>query len=152
MTLPKQHISAGLRLALFRKQMGISQRELGATLGFSKGRVGQIECGLYPPSRQFLESVSAHYGVNADWLLNGHGDMLRRTEGDTPQDDRKIGFHDLDAARSHAATLRTRRLRFSLARIRAVHDRLENSLLGDALGVVLLFGLLFLALWAGGRS
>jgi hypothetical protein len=24
--------------------------------------------------------------------------------------DRKIGFHDLDAARSHAATLRTRRL------------------------------------------
>jgi hypothetical protein len=44
------------------------------------------------------------------------------------------------------------RLRRLLARIRAVHDRLENSLLGDALGVVLLFGLLFLALWAGGRS
>lgn len=39
-----------------------------------------------------------------------------------------------------------------LARLRAVHDRLENSLLGDALGVVVLFGLLFLALWAGGRS
>lgn len=39
-----------------------------------------------------------------------------------------------------------------LARIRAVHDRLENSLLGAALGVALLFGLLYLALWAGGRS
>jgi hypothetical protein len=39
-----------------------------------------------------------------------------------------------------------------LARIRAVHDRLENSRLGDALGVVLLFGLLYLGLWFGGRS
>jgi hypothetical protein len=39
-----------------------------------------------------------------------------------------------------------------LARIRAVHDRLENSRLGAALGVVLLFGLLYLGLWFGGRS
>ena len=34
-------------------------------------------------------------------------------------------------------------MKHHLALIRAVHDRLENSRLGDALGVVLLFGLLF---------
>lgn len=39
-----------------------------------------------------------------------------------------------------------------LGRIRAVHNRLEDSRLGDALRVALLFGLLYLGLWFGGRS
>ncbi len=38
-----------------------------------------------------------------------------------------------------------------LARLRAVHERLENSWIVEALGVALLFGLLYLALLPGGQ-
>jgi hypothetical protein len=38
-----------------------------------------------------------------------------------------------------------------LARLRAVHERLENSWTTDALGVAALFGLLYLALRFGGQ-
>jgi transcriptional regulator with XRE-family HTH domain len=151
MTLPKQHSSAGTRLALFRKQKGISQRQLGAAFGFSPGRVGQIECGSYPPSRQFLERISERYGVSADWLLNGHGAMLRETASDAPLKDRKIGLHDLDAARSHAATFQALRLRLSFSRLRAVSDRLEDGWLVPACSVALLFGILFVMLSIGGQ-
>ncbi len=38
-----------------------------------------------------------------------------------------------------------------ISRLRAVYDRLENSWIVEALGVALLFGLLYLALLPGGR-
>jgi|LakMenEpi03Aug12_release.lakeMendotaPanAssembly.Ray.scaffolds.fasta_scaffold3990267_2 hypothetical protein len=38
-----------------------------------------------------------------------------------------------------------------LSRLRAVCDRLENSLISDAIGVALLFGLLYLVLSFGCR-
>jgi hypothetical protein len=42
-------------------------------------------------------------------------------------------------------------MRHHLSRIRAVWDRLENSWIVEALGVALLFGLLYLALLPGGQ-
>lgn len=64
-------------MALFRKGRGISQRALGAALSVSGGLIGQIEADLTPLSRSFLEKMAATYGVNADWLLSGHGPMSR---------------------------------------------------------------------------
>ncbi len=69
--------SPGKRLASFRKSLAISQRDFGVSLGFSSGLVGQLEADLSPPSRKFLERISERYGISSDWLLNGHGDMLR---------------------------------------------------------------------------
>lgn len=68
--------SPGSRLAQFREGRGLSQRAVAASLGVSAGRVGSIETGSAPPSRAFLEKLSATYGVSADWLLYGRGDML----------------------------------------------------------------------------
>ncbi len=42
-------------------------------------------------------------------------------------------------------------MKHHIARLRAVLDRLENSWIVEALGVALLFGLLYLALLPGGR-
>ncbi len=69
--------SPGKRLVLFRKSVGLSQRAFAAALGFSGGFVGQIEAGLVTPSKSFLLKISDVYGVSADWLLNGHGEMIR---------------------------------------------------------------------------
>lgn len=69
--------SPGKRLALFRKTLGLSQRKFSAQLEVSPGFIGQIEADLSAPSKAFLVKISDRYGVSADWLLNGHGEMLR---------------------------------------------------------------------------
>lgn len=69
--------SAGKRLASFRKSLGASQRAFAENLGVSSGLIGQIETEMMQPSRRFLENISNVYGISSDWLLNGHGEMLR---------------------------------------------------------------------------
>lgn len=69
--------SPGKRLASFRGSLGLNQRGFAASLGVSPGRIGSLETDVAPPSRAFLEKIADIYGVNADWLLHGVGDMLR---------------------------------------------------------------------------
>lgn len=68
--------SPGQRLAMFRKSLGLNQRDFAARLGFSAGRVGSIESDAAPPSRGFLERIAKEFCVSSDWMLHGVGDML----------------------------------------------------------------------------
>lgn len=68
--------SPGIRLAHFRNSLGMSQRAFAASLGVSPGRIGSMESGAANLSRAFLQEMSDRYNVSADWLLNGHGEML----------------------------------------------------------------------------
>ncbi|MFN3973450.1 MAG: XRE family transcriptional regulator [Gemmobacter sp.] len=68
--------SPGKRLRLFRDSLGMSQREFAAALGTSHGTVAFIESNKRTPSKDFLVLISDGYGVSADWLLHGVGDML----------------------------------------------------------------------------
>lgn len=70
------NVESGQRLALWRKEKNLSQRELGSILGVSQGYIGDIEAGRSEPSRSFLQKLSERYGISADWLLNGHGTQL----------------------------------------------------------------------------
>lgn len=76
--------SPGQRLALFRKSLGLNQRDFAARLGFSPGRIGSIESGSAAPSRSFLERLAKEFEVSSDWLLQGIGEMqrVRRPEFD----------------------------------------------------------------------
>lgn len=67
--------SPGKRLSSFRKSRGLSQRALAASLGVSGGLIGQLEADISQPSRAVLEKISNTYGVSAEWLLNGRGEM-----------------------------------------------------------------------------
>ncbi|MBY0349777.1 LexA family transcriptional regulator [Tabrizicola sp.] len=69
--------SPGKRLVAFRESLGLGQRDFGATLGTSNATVGYIEKDIRKPSRGFLIKISDVYGINSDWLLNGHGEMMR---------------------------------------------------------------------------
>jgi phage repressor protein C with HTH and peptisase S24 domain len=73
--------SSGKRLASFRESLGLSQRVFAASLGVSGGLVGQIEADIGPPSRRVLQALSERYGLSADWLLNGSGEMLHPPKG-----------------------------------------------------------------------
>lgn len=69
--------SPGKRLAAFRESLGLSQRDFGAMLGTSNATVGFIESDSRTPSKAFLLKISDVYGINADWLLSGHGEPRR---------------------------------------------------------------------------
>ena len=92
-----------MRLAAFRGSLKLSQRAFGASLGVSGGLVGQLEAGLATPSKGFLIKISDVYGINADWLLNGHGEKMRfpgqgftgRVEEVAPPDHSRPGHGDL---------------------------------------------------------
>lgn len=66
----------GLRLKSWRESKGLSQRELAVILGVSQAQVGNIEAGRSEPSRNFMVKLGDAFGVSADWLLTGHGEML----------------------------------------------------------------------------
>lgn len=67
----------GNRLALFRESNGLTQDALAAMLGLSRTAISLIENGQRTPSKAFLIKISDTYGVSADWLLNGQGEMQR---------------------------------------------------------------------------
>ena len=69
--------SPGKRLILFRNSLGLRQRGFAASLGLSDSTIAFIESDSRTPSKRFLLKISDVYGVSADWLLNGHGDMMR---------------------------------------------------------------------------
>ncbi len=69
--------SPGKRLALFRNSLGMNQRVFAASLTISHGTVAFIESDERNPSKSFLIRISDVYGISSDWLLNGHGEMMR---------------------------------------------------------------------------
>lgn len=78
------------RLVLFRVQRQMTQDELALSLGVSRATVGHIESGARTPSKSFLVKLSDTYGINADWLLNGHGEMQRQSGPGFGPDDLRI--------------------------------------------------------------
>jgi phage repressor protein C with HTH and peptisase S24 domain len=68
--------SPGKRLASFRASIRLSQRAFAAEVGTSHPRIVEMEKGKAALSTAFLAKISARYGVSADWLLHGIGDML----------------------------------------------------------------------------
>ena len=95
--------SPGMRLAAFRKTLGAGQRAFGASLGVSGSFVAQIETNRQLPTQRFLTALSDVYGINADWLLNGHGEKMRfpgqgfagRVEQVEPPDQSRPGHGDV---------------------------------------------------------
>lgn len=86
--------SPGKRLAAFRGSLGMNQRAFAQSLGVSPGRIGTLETDAAPLSRAFLEKIAGVHGVNADWLLSGHGEMLRSPVGSVSARKGKVELAD----------------------------------------------------------
>ena len=61
----------GQRIALLRRQAGMSQAELAARMGVSASAVGMYEQGRREPSVEGLVSLSDILQVSTDYLLTG---------------------------------------------------------------------------------
>lgn len=59
------------RIALARKQAGLSQEQLGEKLGVSRQAVSKWESGQTNPDIAYVSQMCRLFGVSADWLLLG---------------------------------------------------------------------------------
>ena len=61
----------GQRIALLRRQAGLSQAELAVRMGISASAVGMYEQGRREPSVDALVALSEIFQVSTDYLLTG---------------------------------------------------------------------------------
>ena len=61
----------GAFLAKLRKENGLTQEELGQTLGVSNKTVSRWETGTYLPPVEMLQRMSERYGVSINEILSG---------------------------------------------------------------------------------
>lgn len=59
------------RIALARKQAGLSQEQLGEKLGVSRQAVSKWESGQSNPDLTYVAEMCRLFGVSSDWLLLG---------------------------------------------------------------------------------
>lgn len=61
----------GLRIAILRRQQGLSQAELARRLHISTSAVGMYEQGRREPSLDILVAMAEELNVSTDFLLRG---------------------------------------------------------------------------------
>lgn len=89
----------GPRIAILRKERGLSQSELAQLLKISPSAVGMYEQGRREPAAQLLVEMAEIFGVSTDYLLTGQ--VSTSAEADALQ-------------------------QMLLSRIASAHNRLEN--------------------------
>ncbi len=76
-------IHFGKRIALFRRNMNLSQAELSERLGVTPQAVSKWECGATLPNIEILLELSHLYGTNINELLEDKNLILDLTDKDT---------------------------------------------------------------------
>lgn len=69
-------MTAGARLRVFRKEKGLTLKQIGKELGYSYVYISKIERGKVEPSRAFLKRLSEVFGLSIDFVL--YGDTFER--------------------------------------------------------------------------
>lgn len=67
----------GDRIAVLRKNYGLSQGELAKRLHISPSAIGMYEQGRREPSLDMLVALSREFGVTLDYLVSGKPETVR---------------------------------------------------------------------------
>ena len=65
----------GDRIRLLRKEMSLTQVELGSLIGLSGAGIAKVEAGVNNLTEAAIKLICATYKVNYIWLTEGLGDM-----------------------------------------------------------------------------
>ena len=70
----------GIRIALLRKQMGLTQEELAQRAGLQRTHVGRIEAGKYAVTLETIQAIAEAFGMTVDIIDKALQDLapLRR--------------------------------------------------------------------------
>lgn len=86
----------GERLKQFRKEKGLSQKDIAAAIGMTQGYISEVEKGLKLPGSEFLISLKKSFGLDLNWFLTGETQVSIVAEEHTPYGDpvrEKINQH-----------------------------------------------------------
>lgn len=72
----------GERFRQVRKEMHLTQVEMGKLIGISGAGVGKIETNMSQPTEAAIKLICSTYHVNYLWLTEGMGDMLEEEDTD----------------------------------------------------------------------
>ena len=72
------------RIALARKQAGLTQEQLGEALGVSRQAVSKWEAGQSNPDVAYVAEMCRLFGVSSDWLLLGEEQARERAPLECP--------------------------------------------------------------------
>lgn len=77
----------GKRLALLRREMGLTQQELSKELGISKDSISNYERDLVNPSDDVKANLARYFNVSADYLIGtiDSQEPLTRTQLNLPR-------------------------------------------------------------------
>lgn len=65
-----------MALRKFFKRQGITQQEIGNTLGTSQSYINSLFSGRNPIGKSTAQKLSDAYGLSVAWLLTGEGPMM----------------------------------------------------------------------------
>ena len=57
-----------------------NQAEIAEKLGYNKSYLSEIRNGKYPISEKTSYKIEEIFGISANWLLTGNGEMLRKAD------------------------------------------------------------------------
>jgi len=66
----------GLRFKKFRDSLHKTQTQLAEQLDVYQSTITNIEVGKTFPGLKYLNFLGEAYGLNADWIVNGRGEMI----------------------------------------------------------------------------
>ena len=85
------------RLREVRKALSLSQKQFATGIHIkSSGYIGDIEIYRHDVNERIIELVSSVYGVNKNWLKNGHGKMFNGNKIDNQLMEIDILFNQLN--------------------------------------------------------
>lgn len=68
------------RLKIFIESKNLTQRELSEAIGVTPAQVSKYTTGYNDITRTMALVIECKYGLSADWLLNGSGEMYQLTQ------------------------------------------------------------------------
>ena len=63
------------RLKELRKELKLSQEEMGSRLGVTRGAISRLENGSNNLTPSMVKSICREFNVNEEWLTSGTGSM-----------------------------------------------------------------------------
>ncbi len=71
------------RIRELRKQLGLTQKELGEKLGAAESTISHYETGLRAPDHTTLQDLARIFGVTTDYLLGYKNTLAEKTDEPT---------------------------------------------------------------------
>lgn len=73
-------MTVGERLRIVRKDLRLSQGEVGKAIGITASRVSQLELDQYQINERTLKDLCKTFSISREWLIDGVGDMYTKSE------------------------------------------------------------------------